>query len=123
MAYTQEQIIKISANRGAVENRIYVDNDGNRYKGNSQGRLDKVYTSDKSVSVKPNINSAYEDLNTYLNNLRTETDTIESDIVDINTDITNINTDIDTINSRLDVIESEALRKEDFNQVFLLMGG
>lgn len=85
MAFTEEQILRISADRKAVNNKIYTDNKGNRYKGNINGRLERVYTSDKAVGVTLQVGDSTESLNTYLNNLNSSINTINVDIEELQT--------------------------------------
>lgn len=83
MAFTPEEIIRISGSRLAVRNKIYTDNKNNRYKGTIDGRLEKIYTSDKEVGVRLKIEDTPESLNTYLNNLNTELSTLSDSIEEL----------------------------------------
>lgn len=85
MAFTEEQIVRISADKKAINNKIYTDNKGNRYKGNIDGRLEKVYTSDKQVSVTLQLGDSTQSLNTYLNNLDNSIQTINTNIEELQT--------------------------------------
>lgn len=71
MAYTREQINRISADKRAVRGLVYLDTDGNSWKGAENGRLIKIYTSDKVVSVKHEPSQTPESLSEYLENLDT----------------------------------------------------
>lgn len=85
MSFTEEQILRISADKKAINNKIYIDNKGNRYKGNINGRLEKVYTSDKQVGVTLQLGDSTQSLNTYLNNLDSSIDTINTNIEELQT--------------------------------------
>ena len=85
MAFTEAQILRISADRKAVNNKIYTDNKNNKYKGNIDGRLVKVFLSDKEVGVRLNIEDTPESLNTYLKELNTELESIVLDISSLQT--------------------------------------
>ena len=74
MAYTREQINRISADKRAVRGLVYLDTDGNSWKGTEDGRLVKTYTSDNVVSVKHEPSQTPESLSQYLENLNTYND-------------------------------------------------
>jgi len=69
MAYTRAQINRISADKRAVRGLVYLDTDGNAWKGTDDGRLVKTYTSDTVVSVKHEPSQTPESLSQYLENL------------------------------------------------------
>lgn len=69
MAYTREQINRISADRKASAGIIYVQDNGDKYKGQSDGRLEKIFTSDTNVSAQPDLTENPVRLSTYLANL------------------------------------------------------
>lgn len=69
MAYTKEQINRISADRKASAGLIYVQDNGDKYKGLSDGRLQKIFTSDTNVSAQPDLTENPVRLSTYLANL------------------------------------------------------
>jgi hypothetical protein len=72
MIYSLSEINRISGSRLAVKNQYYTDVKGNKYKGTSNGRLEQVFTSDKTIGVKLNVDDRTEDLNTYLKTLSDE---------------------------------------------------
>lgn len=74
MAYTKEQINRISADKRAVRGLTYLDTDGNTYKGTDDGRLVRNYTSDTKVSVKHEPGQTPANLSTYLEELDTYND-------------------------------------------------
>lgn len=69
MAYTKEQINRISADRKASAGLIYVQDNGDKYKGQSDGRLVKIFISDTNVQAQPDPEENPVRLSTYLANL------------------------------------------------------
>lgn len=69
MAYTKEQILRISADRKAVSGYTYVQDNGDMWKGTSDGRIVKLYTSDLMVGTQPESTEPLVNLRQYLANL------------------------------------------------------
>lgn len=78
MIYTAQELARISGSRLAVTDRIYKDDKGNTYKGTKNNRLEQIFTSDKTIGVKLNVDDTTKNLNDYLK----ESDTKYNSLLD-----------------------------------------
>lgn len=78
MAYSLADITRISGSRQAVRDRVYIDVKGNKYKGTIDGRLEQVFTIDKTIAVKLNVDDYPQRLNDYLLELESTTNSLEN---------------------------------------------
>lgn len=76
MAYSLADITRISGSKQAVKDRVYIDVKGNKYKGTSEGRLEQVFTIDKTIAVKLHVDDYPKRLNEYLLEQEGKTDTL-----------------------------------------------
>lgn len=81
MIYTAQELARISGSRLAVTDRIYKDDKGNTYKGTKNNRLEQIFTSDKTIGVKLNVDDTTKNLNDYLK----ESDTKYNSLLDFDT--------------------------------------
>lgn len=77
MAYSLTEITRISGSKQAVKDRIYIDVKGNKYKGTSEGRLEQVFTIDKTIGVKLHVDDYPQSLKDYLLGLEGTTNSLE----------------------------------------------
>jgi len=78
MAYSLADITRISGSRQAVRDRVYIDVKGNKYKGTIDGRLEQVFTIDKTIGVKLHVDDYPQRLNEYLLELESTTNSLEN---------------------------------------------
>jgi len=83
MSLSISEITRISGQRLAVPGKLYVDINGNTYKGTLEKRLEKLTTSDKQVGVRLAIEDTTQTLNTYLNALDDKLGNIEVEITEL----------------------------------------
>lgn len=74
MVHTPADISRISGSRLAIKGQFYLDTKGNKYKGTAEGRLEQVYTIDKTIAVKLNVDDKPQKLNEYLLSLKDTTE-------------------------------------------------
>ncbi len=69
MAYTSSEINRISGSRLAVQDRQYIEENGNIWIGTKDNRLTRRYLKDKNIGVELEATEPVVDLKTYLKNL------------------------------------------------------
>lgn len=92
-------IKRISLRKEAIPNRIYIDENGNKYIG----------TKDKRIEPYPNTNSLELQIEEVTNDLNTLTNDVEL----INTEIESLNDDIETLTTTTDSLSVEIDTKQD----------
>lgn len=98
MLYTD--ILKISLNKKAIKDRIYIDEKNNKYIGGKDGRVSRVYGNNESIENQVEL-------------LTNEVDLLNNEVNSLETNITSLNDEIEIINNNVDSLNTEIDTKQD----------
>lgn len=89
MAYSLEELNRISGSRIAVRGKKYVESNGNIWQGTSDNRLKKIFLRDKNVGVRISDEVPIEDLKDFLTAFNARIEGLEDSFNTIVTETTN----------------------------------